>query len=40
MDVHSGASIQQLEACEARLGVMLPWQVGMHLLLRVAMADA
>lgn len=34
MHIHSGASVQQLEACEARLGVPLPWQVWMLLLLQ------
>lgn len=32
--IHAGASVQQLQACEARLGVTLPWQVWMHLLLQ------
>lgn len=26
----SGATVQQLEACEQRLGITLPWQVPMH----------
>ena len=27
---NAGASVQQLEACEAKLGVKLPWEVCLH----------